>query len=507
MRQLIKQEFKKIFKKKYFLVLLLLLLGVSGYQTYTSYSNNYLGDNAIQNEEGVKLTGIDAIRYIDSERHKLAGIVDKKFIENYADEYVEKINTIIETESVIDEEKMIAVYGKNYKELFERAKNGNFSEDDYDLLYNIEIGWGENPETGEVFLETFYENTEKLSALSSIYNYANDYFYEDDFIQGYNNFFEDPSMYNPIQECIEGFLPFIEKEKYLASQDFNNTIEYSFLNIYYDSTVHKVDSRIFDYYNQQFMDAEPYFDSTIPNQLLVKNMSNAIGIMLVILLIIIVLSDIFSYDSQTKTDQIIESSPYGHKKLKVAKLITGICIALGIVVLQQILIFTICNIMLPIRNFSLTEGGAGSMFMNSTNLNNYIEPYSSVITTGVIMLLLGGLVTGMLTMFISYLSKNKFTTAIFMIILFFVLIFSIESFIFKDLSSSLLPYIPFYFMRFTIFHNFVQPLSYSIGIIPHTILFDNVVAVRDLVIIVWLALCVGMGSFISFVKVGEVKSK
>lgn len=512
MTQLIKQEFKKIFKKKYFLVLLLLFLGVSGYLTYDNYNSKYTGDHIIQDDKGVELTGVDALRYIDSERHRYAGTINEEFVEKFTSDFDTRVKNAIKTDLTIDEEKMIANYGKDYEQLFERAENRNLTSNDWNIISDLEpnLYEMEDGKTGAVHLSYIYKNEGIIAAFSSIYDYANDYLNVNEYIQYWT---DDKSEYTPVEYIATyRFAPLLFKEEHLATPYPENPAddyEYkSFLGIYNDSgTKIEIDSKIIDYYNERFMAAEPYYDSTLPNQYLINNLSNSFGIILAILLIIVILSDMFSYDHQTKADQIITCSPYGYKKLKVAKLIVGICTALGVILLQQILIILISNFMLPIRDLSLVETGYDSISSFVSSIDNYIEAYGSILLTGIIMLMLGGLVVGMITMFISYITKNKFITAITMILITFALIFFVESYAFQDIVSIILPYIPYNFMKFTIFHNFVYDTPFNIGIIPYTMLFNNIVAVRDIVIVVWLALCAGMGTFISFVKFGEVKSK
>jgi hypothetical protein len=512
MRQLIKQEFKKILKKKYFLVLLILLLVFSGYLTYSNYSNVYNGEYAIQDEQGVELTGIDALRYIDSERHKYAGIIDDEFVKKFSNDFDTRVKNIVDNDLTIDEEKMQATYGEDYEQLIERAKEGTLTSEDWDIILNSNTGWYETErENGtSVYLNVFYENQGKLSAVSSIYDYANEYFNTADFIQPWID--KNENTYDPVEYINNSkFAPLLHKEEYLIKicpQNIDENYEYkSFIYIYEEDMENSIDSKIIDYYNQRFMDTKPYYDSTLPNQYLNDNMTHTLVIILALLLIIIVLSDMFSYDCQTKSDQIIACTSYGTKKLKLAKLIVGIATALGIIILQQALIILISNIILPVRDFSLVETSYDTIYSFVTSVNVYIESYGSVFITGIIMLLLGGLVVGMFTMFVSYISKNKFITAIIIILITFFLIFISETGLFDNLINIIFPYIPHNFMRFTIFHRFAYNIGYHNGIVPHTVLFGNVVAVRDLVIIVWLALCVGMGSFISFIKVGEVKSK
>ena len=508
MKQLILQEFKKLLKKKYLLILLFLLLITSGSMTYNSYSNNYNGDYYIQDNQGVKQTGIDALRYIDRERHKLAGVVDEKFIDNYLASYHNEIDNYIKNDLAIDEAKMIATYGENYETLLERGRMNTLTDEDWDIIsQSSSMIWHEpDGEYDGIYFNVYYKNTGKLSAISSIYNHVNEYFFPENILGYYkypNDTNEDLYLHNELRYS---FQPLIDKEKFLAKKYQENPVSnevFTYLNFYGEE---KVNPKILDYYDQKFMEITPYFDSTIPNQFLINNMTNPFGIILLILLIIVALSDIFSYDSQTKSDQIIECSPYGYKKLKSVKVIVGVCCGLGIVILQQVLIFIICNILLPIRDFSLVKIVEDNL-TNNIFINYYIERYGNVLISGILMMTLGAIVVSMLTMFISYLSKNKFVTAIVMIIITFVLTFGIESYVFADISRIILPYIPFHFMRFTLFHNFVQFIPFSIGIIPHTVLFDHVVAIRDIVIVVWLVVCCLMALFISKIKVSEVKSK
>lgn len=145
MRRLIQSEFKKIFKSKVNIVLLLILFIFNGYRTYQVYHQplQYRTDIVMKDENGIERTGLAYWRLADQIQHSYAGTLSEKTIQQMDKDFRAIMNKY--TETTLDEEKMKAVYGDNYETLLKDARSGKYTGKEVNELFENYM------QTAEVF--------------------------------------------------------------------------------------------------------------------------------------------------------------------------------------------------------------------------------------------------------------------------------------------------------------------------------------------------------------------
>ena len=124
MIKLIQFEFKKIFKNKFNVLLLILTLGACFYMIQDQTSGYYYHEEYVSLENET-LNDIETMLYVDEFKHLHAGNVDKEYLEEMKDlynSYTEKLQM-----DEIDDELMKTYYGNNYLEIMEAGEKGGMS--------------------------------------------------------------------------------------------------------------------------------------------------------------------------------------------------------------------------------------------------------------------------------------------------------------------------------------------------------------------------------------------
>lgn len=481
MCQIIKEEFRKIFKKKSFLFLFVVLLVFSGYFTYQNYQSVFLEDNFIMDEHNEKLSGVEALRYIDEKRHAYAGTIDSQLVHNFYNDY----QSLFPDEGTlqVDDAAMRKHYGDDYERLYEKFEEGKLT---YQELNEAVLKAGNHYASFNIDndmiidMQVFYKEDAYVRGLNSIYSYLR--------LTNYDSL-EAVTK----QEVHEVFMPFLNRDR-MNKEDKINLLEA-------DSRT-SMDTAIIDYYYQELMQQEAYYDSDLGNYYLFENMSHPLLLTLPLILIAIMLCDMFSLDKQCRCDQIIMASKYGNAKVRGCRVLVGFLTAIGVVVMQQLVIIAVSVIMLPIHSFDMSV--LSLMPGNLPIANSYIQSYSNILLSACLMIPLAATAIAAITMLLSYICKNRFVSVIVMLV-FIIVGVSIS-------LNSMLPFhidqfIPMHFTDFTLFHCIRESAGTTVGINPMTILFGQVIEWRMIVLAVWMIICFIICSFISFVKVGRISTK
>ena len=119
----------------------------------------------------------------------------------------------------------------------------------------------------------------------------------------------------------------------------------------------------------------------------------------------IVLANSFSIENHNKTDQVIVPSKTGYKNITIAKLTAGFLVAFTTVLLQLLVVLMIANLKLNLDGWdcSMTK----EIFLSVYSYKEY-----TLLFIG--LLLLATFVISMLTMALSFFTKNQFITIIIM---------------------------------------------------------------------------------------------
>ena len=392
MRRLIQSEFKKIFKSKINIVLLLILFIFNGYRTYQVYHQplQYRTDIVMKDENGIERKGLAYWRLADQIQHSYAGTLSEKTIQQMDKDFRAIMNKY--TETTLDEEKMKAVYGDNYETLLKDARSGKYTGKEVNELFEnyMQISGGISYEEieGSDKVKVHVEDYLKHDGVRQLYSNIYDYYIEDKKdVADYENFSSDaqrkwlhPDQLSKEQLHIE-----------IAGFEYPDSI--------YDATMENFINR--------YKSASHEIDSNIPNTLFVEALYNLEFASLLIL--VIILANTFAMEKHYKTYQIMIPTAAGNKKITAAKLCAGILLALGIVLIQFLIVYIMSCMFLPLRGLNLTYY---SQSQASLNITAYVFTYRTLIVNAMLLISIASMATAFITMLFSYIIKNRFATVI-----------------------------------------------------------------------------------------------
>lgn len=478
MRRLIQSEFKKIFKSKVNIVLLLVLFIFNGYRTYQVYHQplQYRTDIVMKDENGVERTGLAYWKLADQIQHSYAGTLHEDTLQQMDKDFRTIMNKYAETD--LDDEKMKAVYGDNYEALLKDARSGKYTGKEINELFEnyMQINGGisyeeiEGSDKVKVHVEDYLKNDDVRQLYSNIYGY----FIEDKKnVDDYENFsFEaqknwlHPDQLNTEQLNIE-----------IAGLEYPDSI--------YDATMENFINR--------YKSASHEIDSNIPNTLFVEALYNLEFASLLIL--VIILANTYAMEKHYKTYQIMIPTAAGNKKITAAKLCAGILLALGIVLMQFLIVYIMACIFLPLRGLNLTYY---SQSQASLSITAYVFTYRTLIVNAMLLISVAAMASACVTMLVSYMTKNRFATVIPLLLV--TLISGFAGF-FNQLSPGMVidQFFPSQMVHFTQF--FTVALNPHIGeMLPYfsiggySLAWKNVIMLFWIISIVIISLCMLMHS-------------
>lgn len=478
MRRLIQSEFKKIFKSKVNIVLLLILFIFNGYRTYQVYHQplQYRTDIVMKDENGIERTGLAYWRLADQIQHSYAGTLSEKTIQQMDKDFRAIMNKY--TETTLDEEKMKAVYGDNYETLLKDARSGKYTGKEVNELFEnyMQISGGISYEEieGSDKVKVHVEDYLKHDGVRQLYSNIYDYYIEDKKdVADYENFSSDaqrkwlhPDQLSKEQLHIE-----------IAGFEYPDSI--------YDATMENFINR--------YKSASHEIDSNIPNTLFVEALYNLEFASLLIL--VIILANTFAMEKHYKTYQIMIPTATGNKKITAAKLCAGILLALGIVLIQFLIVYIMSCMFLPLRGLNLTYY---SQSQASLNIAAYVFTYRTLIVNAMLLISVAAMASACVTMLVSYITKNRFATVIPLLLV--TLISGFAGF-FNQLSPGMVidQFFPSQMVHFTQFFTVAlnphmgEMLPYfSIG--GYSLAWKNVIMLFWIISIVIISLCMLMHS-------------
>lgn len=473
MRRLIQSEFKKIFKSKVNIVLLLVLFIFNGYRTYQVYHQplQYRTDIVMKDENGVERTGLAYWKLADQIQHSYAGTLHEDTLQQMDKDFRTIMNKYAET--VLDDKKMKAVYGDNYEALLKDARSGKYTGKEINELFEnyMQISGGisyeeiEGSDKVKVHVEDYLKNDDVRQLYSNIYGY----FTEDKKdVADYENFsFEDQRKWLHSDQ--------LSKEQLnIEIAGFENP------NSIYDATMENFINR--------YKSASHEIDSNIPNTLFVEALYNLEFASLLIL--VIILANTYAMEKHYKTYQIMIPTAAGNKKITAAKLCAGILLALGIVLMQFLIVYIMACIFLPLRGLNLTYY---SQSQASLSITAYVFTYRTLIVNAMLLISVAAMASACVTMLVSYMTKNRFATVIPLLLV--TLISGFAGF-FNQLSPGMVidQFFPSQMVHFTQFFTVAlnphmgEMLPYfSIG--GYSLAWKNVIMLFWIISIVIISLC------------------
>lgn len=473
MRRLMQSEFKKIFKSKINIVLLLILFIFNGYRTYQVYHQplQYRSDIVMKDTNGVERTGLAYWKLADQIQHSYAGTLSEKTIQQMDKDFRTIMNKYAKTN--LDDEKMKAVYGDNYEVLLKDARSGKYTGKEINELFKnyMQIRGGisyediEESDKVKVHVEDYFKNDDVRLLYSMIYGY----FIEDGRdVSAYENFhFEDQKKWLHASQLSE-------QELNLAIAGFDHP------DSMYDATMENFINR--------YKSASYKIDSNIPNTLFVEALYNLEFASLLIL--VIILANTYAMEKHYKTYQIMIPTAAGNRRITAAKLCAGIMLALGIALLQFLLVFVMSCIFLPLRDLNLTYY---SQSQASLSITPYVFTYRTLIMNAMVLITIASMATAFVTLLVSYITKNRFATVIPLLLV--TLISGFAGF-FNQLSPGMVidQFFPSQMVHFTQFFTVAlnphmgEMLPYfSIG--SYSLAWKNVIMLFWVITIVIISLC------------------
>lgn len=464
MRRLIQSEFKKIFKSKVNIVLLLVLFIFNGYRTYQVYHQplQYRTDIVMKDENGVERTGLAYWKLADQIQHSYAGTLHEDTLQQMDKDFRTIMNKYAETD--LDDEKMKAVYGDNYEALLKDARSGKYTGKEINELFEnyMQISGGisyeeiEGSDKVKVHVEDYLKNDDVRQLYSNIYGY----FIEDKKnVDGYENFsFEaqkkwlHPDQLNTEQLNIE-----------IAGLEYPDSI--------FDATMENFINR--------YKSASHEIDSNIPNTLFVEALYNLEFASLLIL--VIILANTYAMEKHYKTYQIMIPTAAGNNKITAAKLCAGILLALGIVLMQFLIVYIMACIFLPLRGLNLTYY---SQSQASLSITAYVFTYRTLIVNAMLLISVAAMASACVTMLVSYMTKNRFATVIPLLLV--TLISGFAGF-FNQLSPGMVidQFFPSQMVHFTQF--FTVALNPHIGeMLPYFSIGGYSLAWKNVIMLFWM---------------------
>lgn len=379
MRRLVAAEYRKLFKSKLTLILLVLLALFTG-----NMANRIYQDPAINLARGLSTSwefrdmegnqiaqGIAYARYADEFHHSFAGEITPELNKRYQQLYQQMLQDY--AENVLDDSAMKQVYGADYFAVMEKIDGKEFSKEEFSDLqtkYPYLTIKQEEADLGQLeFPIVYYEHDHTRFLYRAMYSTYHD---------GGRFSAED---LNPTLA-----VNILQSDNYQWLDRTGN--EEMVLRLLPSDTLRKHDSVI---------GSNLFLDS-----------SKMINFMTLIVLIML-LANSYAMEHATKADQIIVSSCKGNHHTMLAKLIMAATFGVDVVLMQYLVVFAISCYSLPMRDLSMLAMPQAGTYLG--NISPYIFTYAEIIGTQMILQSVAAMATAILTLCCSYFTKNRFAAA------------------------------------------------------------------------------------------------
>ena len=469
MKTLLYEELKKIFKRKSSILLCVGLCIFSFYTIFSSYQKypyHSIIDSHItyQSLEGKSLDHIELARYIDSLLHKYQGTYNRELYETMKQDYLQLLQQYSTNE--IDENKMQDVYGEGYKDIFQKIRNHEMTEEQisqYQVEQRIPTYYNnDNPK--EFPFVTIYKNDAIIHTIELAYLSV---YMELDFYPPSERFDEANKRY----------------ESYLIHHRF------------YDGEEMEGSSGQYQYCDQKLSQMSHHYDSTISINLIVQAIEKSL--IPTLFIVFILLSNIFGMEKQYQTDQIIYPTLMTRYKIVQSKLIAGIVIGLGLTFIQVMICFAVGIILVPIHDLNVI---VSPMAQSALYYPQYPLTYIELLMTYIFLIITAFLIITIVTMFISYITLNRFITVIAMFVMMLVNIIITYMMYIPSWIQGLSPFIMTQITRIIDYNNTNGVTNALINIDGHYILLTYLTAMGWLVAIIIMVLFMLKKSKCSYIK-------
>lgn len=463
MMKLVQTEWKKIWKSRINLLLFVILCLFSGircYENHHSYGDS--SRNPILYYQDVNGNRVDESNYMttaDQTLHAYAGELNVALLETMKHDYLNIMNTYPRNE--IDKELMVKAYGPDYETLIKKAENGEFTmEEVYDYFADYMsltggINFSELPDTDKVKvsgLRIFDKNEHVRKLYQRIYG-----------------------VWEDGQENESIALPEFPSLKTYLNDEVQNLEEPRY-HIRGSGEV-LLDEQIKQYMISHSKQMPKRFDSVVGNNLLIASIYDIEFLSLIF--IILILSNSFAMEKHYKTDQILIPTAKGNQRITAAKIIAGISTSFVMILTQILLVIGLSICFTPIRDLSLPY------FSQAQTLLYYVIEfacsYQELLWNAILLMSIACIATAIITLFASYLTKNRFFCAIPLFA--FTLITGFATpFVSMSANPYIDPFMPAQMMHFTQFFSLSQ-------LIPYVNISGHVIAWKDIIMVFWIVVC------------------
>lgn len=136
MWKLVQYEYKKIFKSKINILLVIAVLGGCLYMAVDQVNKHFI-HTSYENENGQSLSSVEIFQFMDEFQREHAGEIDDNYLKEL-DIYYK--NVVKENKNDgYDEDWMIESYGKDYKQFLKKLDDNAMSEEEvHQYLYEID---------------------------------------------------------------------------------------------------------------------------------------------------------------------------------------------------------------------------------------------------------------------------------------------------------------------------------------------------------------------------------
>lgn len=483
MKRLIESEFKKIFKSKINIILLIALFLFSGYRIYFAYDTT-ITDYKFQNVDGKDVDVFDYYREADRLYHEYAGVLDESLIKQMETDF-NKITSSYQR-SIPDTEFMTYLYGADYEKFLTNARDGKY---DYDELQN---------RMADMKVSGFASEEGDSKYVRAYFDY---YYMEDRVISLYHQLYNQYYVFENTRPMEEERMQSPSFNKlYRRVEDRKGLTEMTYFEeVYKDDYQGTSGKELLDFYNQKYLTSSTTMDSNIGNTLFVNALNSIEFTSLVVL--VLCLANTFAMERRHKVDQILVPSASGWSKITMAKISCGLLLSIAMIALQVLMVLIVSYCIVPMRNLDLVYAGQAQIFMNY-NVLEYIFTYKDIIFSGILLMLLASMATVLLTVVFSYISKSRFLTAIPLLLIVFVS-GSMDFFSLVFPGSVIDAFLPSHMFHFT---QYYQLNTHSLINVVNV--FGQMVELKNIVMIFWVLMIIVLigGMYIHTKKYHTVKN-
>lgn len=460
MMRLLQSEFKKIWKSKLNMILLLILFVFSGWRIYDVYSESELStdglDYPFQDVEGNEVKGFAYYQFADEYHHQFAGELQASTVDNLKQDFDKIRNSYVRT--IPDDAYMRLVYDDDYEIFLENARSGVYDNEQLRELLQDKYVNGYSSDDGvsnKAYFEYYYKEDRVLALYSILY-------------RNYYGFATTKDISQPLyvnDYYITSLSSRLENRQLPIGTGF-----YAYQDLPAPDIV--------DYYDQKYLETSYEYDSNIGNTLFTNALFSLEFTSIMIL--ILILSNTFAMEKHHKIDQILVPTTMGWRRITMAKVGCGMLLSVGIVVVQVCIALFFACILLPMRDLNLTYFGQAGLFMDF-NVAEFIYSYKEIIGSGLILMILATMATSLVTCLCSYLTKNNFLCAIPLLL---IALLTGSMYFFDNLfpGTTIDMFFPSQMVHFTQYFQIEETMRNIVRI------GSTIVDLKDVVIVFWVSM-------------------